>query len=240
MIEDIFNREILLIGQEKFNLIKNSHAAVFGLGGVGSYAAESLVRSGIGEITIFDCDKSELSNINRQLFALHSETGKMKTETAFKRFKQINPECKINIVNEFLSPENIESHITEFQYAIDAIDTIESKIFLIKTLIKKNITFISSMGSAGKLDPEKIKISDIRKTSVCPLAKIIRKEIRNSQIKQKIPVVYSTEEKVQIEQNGNIVLNNTTRKRPLGTSSFIPPIFGFYCASHIIRKIIET
>lgn len=233
---NFFNREILLLGEKNFKKLQNSKAAVFGLGGVGSFAAEALARSGIGELHLFDCDIVDITNTNRQLYALSSTIGKKKTDVAYQRILEINPTCKIYKYDVFLTPENITNYISDFDFAVDAIDTVETKIELIKQLKDSNITFISSMGSANKTDPSEIQINFLEKTSVCPLARIVRKEMKKCNLK-KIPVVYSTEKKEPVTTDNTT--NPITGKRPLGTSSYIPPIFGMMCASFIIRSIIE-
>ncbi|MBN1501608.1 MAG: tRNA threonylcarbamoyladenosine dehydratase [Spirochaetes bacterium] len=233
-----FSRSRLLLGSENIERLKNTHAAVFGIGGVGSYTAEALARAGIGEISLFDCDIVDITNVNRQIYALNSTVGKLKTETARTRILDINPECKINIFSDLLTDENISSFFNGFTHAVDAIDTVSAKSELIYQLSSKKITFISSMGSANKMNPEKVYITDISKTHNCPLARVMRKKLKEKNIYKNVPVVFSDE----IFDNGNIIpeiKNEITGKRPQGTISYMPAVFGLYAASFIIRKIVE-
>ena len=172
-------RTELLIGKENLLKLKNSHIVVFGCGGVGSYAIEGLVRAGIGEITIVDKDIIDITNINRQLMADISVVGLSKVEVEYNRLIKINPSLKMNIYNEFVDKNNISTFINKnVNYIIDAIDTISSKLDLVEYANKNNIPIISCMGTGNKLDPSKFEVTDISKTSVCPLAKIMRKELR--------------------------------------------------------------
>lgn len=235
---NIFDREIILLGDEKFEKLKNSHAAVFGLGGVGSFAAEALARSGIGKLTIFDCDKIDETNINRQLYAINSTIGLAKTEVAKKRILDINPECTVETNETLLTENNIADIKFDFNYAIDAIDTLTAKTMLIKILKENQITFISSMGSAGKMDISKIEIIDISKTHTCPLARKLRKNLKKHEIYKNVPVVFSSENSRNSTNNEILEKNPLTSKAPLGTISYIPPSFGLYAASYIIREIV--
>ncbi len=233
-----FSRTELLIGKENIEKLRNAHAAVFGIGGVGGYAAEVLARSGVGEISLFDCDTVDVTNINRQIHALDSTVNELKTEAAKKRILDINPDCKINLHSNLLTAENIHDSFTDFKYAIDAIDTVSAKVELIFELYSEEITFISSMGSANKLDPSKVEITDISKTHNCPLARIIRKKLKEKNLFKDVPVVFSAE----LNYTSTAILherNEITGKRPQGTISYMPPVFGLFAASYIIRKIIE-
>lgn len=165
-----FSRELALIGEQGYEKLKNSSVIVFGVGGVGSYAVEALARAGIGAITIFDNDVIDITNINRQLYALNSTIGKDKVLIAKNRILDINPECKVTAIKEFFN-ENSTINLNEFDYIIDAIDSVKSKLFLAETAVKNNIKIISSMGTGNKLEPEKLTVCDISKTSYCPLAK---------------------------------------------------------------------
>lgn len=222
-----FNRLELIIGKENIKKINNTSVLVIGLGGVGSYALESIVRSGIEKITIVDNDKIDITNLNRQLMTLHSNIGKYKVDIWEERIKDINPNVEITKINNFITPSNIEILFKEkIDYIIDACDTIETKKELIRQSIKRNIKIISSMGTGNKLNPSKLEIIDIRKTSYDPIAKIIRKMIKDEKIKEKIPVVCSTEKIVK------------TNSKTVGSTAFVPATAGLLCASYIINDIV--
>ena len=216
-----YRRTISLIGNEANNRLINSKVIIFGVGGVGSYAAEAIARSGVGEITIVDGDTVAKSNINRQLVALTSTVGRSKAEVAAERLADINPDAKITAVNEFYKPgSNLD--IKKYDFVVDAIDDVEAKIELIKNAIEQGIPVISSMGAAGKFDTS-FKVADIAKTSVCPLAKVMRKRLREIGIEH-LPVVYSEEKPVKCENE-------------LGTMSYVPGACGLVLASYVIRKL---
>lgn len=222
-----FNRLELIIGKENIKKINDISVLVIGLGGVGSYALESIVRSGIEKITIVDNDKIDITNLNRQLMTLHSNIGKYKVDIWEERIKDINPNVEITKINNFITPSNIEILFKEkIDYIIDACDTIETKKELIRQSIKRNIKIISSMGTGNKLNPSKLEIIDIRKTSYDPIAKIIRKMIKDEKIKEKIPVVCSTEKIVK------------TNSKTVGSTAFVPATAGLLCASYIINDIV--
>lgn len=222
-----FNRLELIIGKENIKKINDISVLVIGLGGVGSYALESIVRSGIEKITIIDNDKIDITNLNRQLMTLHSNIGKYKVDIWEERIKDINPNVEITKINNFITPSNIEILFKEkIDYIIDACDTIETKKELIRQSIKRNIKIISSMGTGNKLNPSKLEIIDIRKTSYDPIAKIIRKMIKDEKIKEKIPVVCSTEKIVK------------TNSKTVGSTAFVPATAGLLCASYIINDIV--
>jgi len=222
-----FNRLELIIGKENIKKINDISVLVIGLGGVGSYALESIVRSGIEKITIVDNDKIDITNLNRQLMTLHSNIGKYKVDIWEERIKDINPNVEITKINNFITPSNIEILFKEkIDYIIDACDTIETKKELIRQSIKRNIKIISSMATGNKLNPSKLEIIDIRKTSYDPIAKIIRKMIKDEKIKEKIPVVCSTEKIVK------------TNSKTVGSTAFVPATAGLLCASYIINDIV--
>jgi tRNA A37 threonylcarbamoyladenosine dehydratase len=237
-MEGIFERTELLLGQDGLEKLKGTHIAVFGIGGVGSFAAESLVRSGIGEITLIDFDDICVSNINRQIHANIKTVGRLKVDAMKERLLLINPDLIVNIVAKVYSKDNSEEIIKEdFDYVVDAIDMISSKIHLIKTCKDKGIPIISSMGTGNKLDPSRFEITDIYKTSVCPLAKVMRRELKKLAIK-KLDVVYSKE--VPITQNSQLdVDGNIMRKQTPGSIAFVPPVSGMIMASFVIRQILS-
>lgn len=218
-----FSRELALIGEQGYEKLKNSSVIVFGVGGVGSYAVEALARAGIGAITIFDNDVIDITNINRQLYALNSTIGKDKVLIAKNRILDINPECKVTAIKEFFN-ENSTINLNEFDYIIDAIDSVKSKLFLAETAVKNNIKIISSMGTGNKLEPEKLTVCDISKTSYCPLAKKMRIELRKRGINH-LKVIYSTEEA-------------KCRNVPPASISFVPPAAGMLIAKEVITDLI--
>lgn len=225
-------RTELLIGKENLLKLKNSHIVVFGCGGVGSYAIEGLVRAGIGEITIVDKDIIDITNINRQLMADTSVVGLSKVEVEYNRLIKINPSLKMNIYNEFVDKNNISTFINKnVNYIIDAIDTISSKLDLVEYANKNNIPIISCMGTGNKLDPSKFEVTDISKTSVCPLAKIMRKELRFRGI-QHLKVVYSKELPNKFYNEGEF--SKTT-----ASISFVPSVAGLIISGEVIKSIIK-
>lgn len=222
-MKNIFSRELPLIGEEGYNKLKSSSVIVFGTGGVGSYAVEALARAGIGAITIVDNDTVDESNINRQLIALHSTIGRDKVAVETDRIIDINPDCSVTPIKEFFD-ESSTIDLTKFDYIIDAIDSVKSKLFLAETALKNNIKIISAMGTGNKLEPEKLTISDISKTSGCPLAKKMRIELRKRGINH-LKVVYSTEQA-------------KCRNVPPASISFVPPAAGLLIAKEVITDLI--
>ena len=226
-MKEEFERTISLIGEKNFAKLSNSKIAIFGIGGVGSYALEGLARSGIGNIDIYDDDQVDITNINRQIIALHSTIGKKKVEIAKQRALDINPELNINAFDMFYDEKSSNSiNLKQYDYIIDAIDTVKSKLELIKNANNGNIKIISSMGTGKKLDPTKLEITDINKTSVCPLAKVIRKELRKMNIK-KLKVLYSTEEP------------NPSKDNITTSIAFVPSVAGLIIASEVVKDIIS-
>lgn len=223
----MFDRLELLLGKENLEILKNKKVLIIGLGGVGGYVVESLVRSGIENITLVDYDKVDITNINRQIIALNSNIGKYKTELFKERILDINPNCKVTIKNLFLKEENIEEIIDDFDFVIDACDTVNTKKAIIKICIKKNIKFISSMGTGNKIDPNKLEIVDIRKTSYDPLAKIIRKFIREEHINEKIMVLTSSEQPIK----SNI--------STIPSAIFVPASAGLLIGSYVIKELLK-
>ena len=222
---DWLNRTRALIGEDKLTKLQHSRVMIFGLGGVGSYVVEGLVRAGIENISIVDKDIVDITNINRQLIADTSTIGQPKVIAEKERILKINPNANINTIQDFVEETNIQSFFTQnVDYVIDAIDTVTSKISIIKYCYLNNIKIISCMGTGNKLDASKFQISDIFKTSVCPLAKVIRKELRKLNI-PKLKVLYSTEQpiKTQIDTPASI--------------SFVPSVAGLLFAGEVIRNI---
>ncbi len=242
--KSLYERALILLGEEKLKKVRNAHVAIFGLGGVGSYALEALVRAGIGTITIVDSDHVEESNINRQLLATYLTIGKSKVNAAEERILSINPDIIIHKFGLFVNKENLPEILeTGFHFAIDAIDTVESKIDLLTGLYHKKIDTVSCMGAGMKLDPSCIKVSDISKTHTCPLAKAIRTELRERDIKHGITCVFSTEPPISKQTisttNQYMPPNTNLNKQPIGSISYIPGIFGLTAAGTLIQKILE-
>lgn len=217
-----------LIGTEKLNILKKSTIAIFGIGGVGSYVLEALARSGIENLIIIDKDIVDITNINRQLIATHSSIGQSKTSVAKKRLLDINPNCNVISIKEFVNKENIVNILNKYNidYIVDAIDTVSSKLSIIQYANDNNIKIISCMGTGNKLDATKFEITDINKTSVCPLSKVIRKELRKLNI-PKLKVIYSKEEPKKINSNTPASI------------SFVPSVAGLLIAGEVIRDIIN-
>ena len=221
----MLSRIKLMVG-DKLELLKDKCVAIFGVGGVGGYSVEALVRSGIENIDIYDFDTIDVSNINRQIISNCLNVGNNKVDEWVKRSKLINPNLKISGINMFLDSTNIDTiDFTKYDYVIDAIDTVTSKMLLIKKCQELNIKIISSMGTGNKLKPELLEITDISKTSVCPLARIIRKKCKEEKIK-KLTVIYSKEEP-----------KKTNTHKP-GSTIFVPSVAGIMIAAHIFRDII--
>ena len=246
-----FSRTQLIYGKEAMDKLQNSHVAIFGLGGVGGYVGEALVRSGIGSFDLIDDDKICLTNLNRQIIATFDTVGKYKTDVMKERMLQINPKVNVQTHQCFFLPENANDFSFEdYDYIIDAVDTVSAKIELVLKAQEHNIPIISSMGTGNKLDPTRFEVTDIYKTSVCPLAKVMRKELRTRGIK-KLKVVYSKEEPIKPNENcENSCKNNcicppgtkrkcTIRKQVPGSISFVPSVAGLMIAGEVVREIIE-
>lgn len=234
-MNEIFSRTEMLIGDVALAKLRNSRVAVFGIGGVGGYVAEALVRSGLGNIDLIDNDTVSESNINRQIIALHSSIGKMKTQVMSERLLDINPDLKIRIHNKFVLPENIdEFDFSEYDYVVDAIDTVSGKLAIIEKAYFLGKPVISSMGTGNKLEPTKFEITDINKTSVCPLARVMRYELKKRGVK-KLKVLYSKEEPIKP------TVQETTEKGKAvpGSISFVPSVAGLIIASQVIEDLIK-
>lgn len=234
-----FMRTEILLGTEAISKLKNSRVAVFGLGGVGGHVCEALVRSGVGTIDIIDNDTVSLTNLNRQLIALHSTIGQKKTDVMKKHLLDINPELVVNSYDCFMLPENSDTFpFSEYDYVVDAIDTVTAKLELAVKCQEYGIPLISSMGTGNKLDPTKLKVTDINKTSVCPLAKVMRHELRKRGIK-KLKVVYSEELPVTPHEiEGMETKGNTGRMAP-GSSAFVPSVAGLILAREVVMDLVS-
>jgi tRNA threonylcarbamoyladenosine dehydratase len=230
-------RTELLITKEGSNKLLASHVLVVGLGGVGSYAAEALVRAGVGSITIVDGDTVDPTNRNRQLQAMTSTHGLGKAMLMQHRLRDINPEVSIEMIDTFQNPDQIRELLQQqFTYVVDAIDSISPKLYLLKTAIDNNHKIVSSMGAGGKMDPTKIEVADISKTSMCPLAGQIRKRLKSLGVKNGIQAVFSKE----IPERKSIMHTDGSnyKKSAYGTISYLPAVFGLTCASLVIRDLI--
>lgn len=227
-----FSRTEILIGKENIEKLKKSKVAIFGIGGVGSYVVEALARAGVSNFVLVDNDRVCITNINRQLIALQDTIGRLKVDVAKDRILAINKNAKVETYNTFFDYENSYMLDNTIDYIVDAIDSVSSKIDLILKAKELNIPIISCMGTGNKLDPTKFEVSDIYKTSVCPLAKIIRKRLKQENIK-KLKVVYSKEEPKKSED----MLENG--KRVNSSISFVPSVAGLIIASEVVKDIIK-
>lgn len=234
-----FSRTELLIEKDGLQKLQKSFVAVIGLGGVGAIAAESLVRSGVGKILLVDFDKVAITNLNRQVMALHSTIGEYKTDALKKRFLDINPDLKIEIFSEFCVQETYETMLHNVDFVVDAIDSLGPKADLIEYLFNNKIPFISAMGAANRIDPSKIEICDISKTNTCPLAAKLRKYLRKRGISKGFDVVYSYEKPLMkfVEENNSV--DRGLKRKALGSIMYLPAIVGLFASSYAIRKIAE-
>jgi tRNA A37 threonylcarbamoyladenosine dehydratase len=232
-----YSRMELLVGEQTVNELGKARVAVFGLGGVGSYVAEALARCGIGVLTLVDNDTVSLTNINRQLVALHSTVGKAKTKVMKERIKDIDPNIIVHTYETFFNQET--QQLFDFQsydYVVDAIDTVSSKLLLIEKAKEAGTEIICSMGTGNKLDPSRFEIADISKTSVCPLAKVIRTELRKRRIR-KVKVLYSKEIPLKPEMSDE---TKGTARRPVpGSISFVPGCAGLMIAGEVVRDLMK-
>ncbi|MDX9848354.1 MAG: tRNA threonylcarbamoyladenosine dehydratase [Tenuifilaceae bacterium] len=230
-------RTNLLVGDKALETLRNSHVLVVGLGGVGAYAAEQICRAGVGEMTIVDGDSVNPSNRNRQLPALVSTTGKPKAQVVGERLLDINPELKLHVIQEYIRDDRmIEILETQFDFVVDAIDTLSPKIFLIYHTLQKGHKLVSSMGSGGKLDPTKVEIADFSQSRICPLARVLRKRLGRFGVRSGFQVVYSTEE---VPEHAMIPCEGEPNKKTtIGTISYMPPLFGCMMASVVVRGLI--
>ncbi|MGM9795306.1 MAG: ThiF family adenylyltransferase [Candidatus Aphodosoma sp.] len=233
-------RTELMFGSSYLDKLKSANILIVGVGGVGAYATEMLVRAGVGNITIVDADKVSLSNCNRQLVALHSTVGKSKVDVLAERLLDINPELKINKIEVFIKDEFTVDLLADnsFSFIVDAIDTLAPKVFLLAEAVKRGIPVVSSMGSGGKLNPAMVKIDDISKSDYCKLARMVRKRLHRLGIRKGITVVYSAE--VVPPERIIETVGEQNKKSNVGTVSYMPALFGCYIASYVIRYLTNT
>lgn len=229
-----FSRTELLLGEQAMERLKNARVAVFGIGGVGGYVVEALARSGVGSLDIIDNDTVAESNLNRQIIATLKTVGMYKTEAAMQRIREINPDCVVRAYNTFFIPETEdEFDFTQYDYVVDAIDTVKGKLALIEKADRAGVPIISSMGAGNKLHPELFELADIYKTSVCPLARVMRTELRKRGIK-KLKVVYSKEPPVRPVKKSQ---EDTVRRDIPGSTAFVPSAAGLIIAGEVVRNI---
>lgn len=244
-----FSRTELLLGKEAMNKLEGARVAVFGIGGVGGYVCEALVRSGVGKLDLIDNDKVCMSNLNRQIIATRNTVGKYKTEVMKSRILEINPETEVNIHNCFFLPENAEEFpFEEYDYVVDAVDTVTAKIALVMKCKEMDVPIISSMGAGNKLDASAFRVTDIYKTKVCPLAKVMRRELKKRGVK-KLKVVYSEEEPIRpMEDTSDNCSTETVcqdgveykaakRRSTPGSVAVVPSVAGLIIAGEVIKDL---
>ena len=235
MIREELQRTGLLIGERALDVLAASRIAVFGIGGVGGSVCEALARSGVGAIDLIDKDVVSLSNINRQIIALHSTVGRPKTEVMAERIRDISPECKVTAINTFYLPENADNiDLSVYDYVVDAMDTVSAKIELIIRALAAGVPIVSSMGTGNKTDPTRLKISDVYKTDTCPLARVMRRELRSRGVK-KLDVLFSDEPPLIRSER-----DSETGSSIPGSIAFVPTAAGLVIAGHVILKLIDN
>lgn len=237
MSQEWKSRTTLLLGENRMNYLSGCHVLVVGLGGVGAYAAEQLCRAGIGKMTIVDADTVNESNLNRQLPALRSTIGRPKVEVVAQRLLDINPELELTVHNEFIRDERTEAILDEanYQFVVDAIDSLSPKVFLLYHALRRQIPVVSSMGAGAKTDPSQVRIADISKTQNCALAKAVRKRLRTLGVNKGIAAVFSTE---MANPDAVIEVDDEQCKRTTtGTISYMPALFGCFLSAHVLRNI---
>ncbi len=236
-MSETFIRTEMLIGTEGMERLKSARVAIFGIGGVGGYTAEALVRSGVGTLDLIDNDTVSESNLNRQIIALRSSIGQYKTDVAKARIKDINPECKVTAHNLFFMPDTADSiDFSQYDYVVDAIDTITGKIEIIMRAKAAGVPVISSMGAGNKLDPTAFEVADIYMTSVCPLARVMRREMKKRGV-DSLKVVYSREEAISQKISG---ISQPSGKPVAGSCAFVPSVAGLIIAGEVIKDLIKN
>ena len=238
----IHERTELLVGEDSLYFLQHKHVLIAGIGGVGSFVAEAIVRAGVGRVTLIDHDVVSESNINRQLVALHSTIGKAKIEVMQQRALDINPNVKITAIKDFIKPENVDELLSEtsFDYVLDCIDSISSKVALVIACQQQHVPIISSMGAGGRIDPSKISITNLDKTNVCPLARMMRQRMRKAGGSLKYPVVFSDEIPRKGTEHRPVEDDPSAHPRSVnGTISYLPSLFGLYMAGHVIKNFLR-
>lgn len=246
-----FSRTELLIGKEGVEKLANSRVAIFGIGGVGGYTVEALARSGVGEFDLIDDDRICLTNINRQILATRSTVGKYKVDVAMERILDINPRAQVHVYKTFYMPDTADQFdFSVYDYVVDAIDTVTGKLQLVEQAYRTGTKIISSMGAGNKMDASAFQVADISKTSVCPLAKVMRRELRKRGIK-KLKVVYSTELPIEPKETEELSCKNhcvcppgtarkcTVRRQIPGSTAFVPSVAGLIIAGEVVKDLIK-
>lgn len=240
-----FSRNELAIGKNGLDILKNSTVAVLGIGGVGSFSAEALARSGVGKLVLVDKDVVDITNVNRQIIALLSTVGQPKADLMKERIKDINPDCEVVALKMFYTEETYEEFFShDLDFVVDASDTISYKIHLIKECLKRDIPMISSMGAANKMDPSRFMVRDIFKTHTDPIAKVMRTRLRKEGIKKGVPVVFSDESPIVVredvvEEVGKQDSDIRKAKMPPSSNAFVPSAAGLIMASHVVRELLK-
>ncbi|WP_418983946.1 ThiF family adenylyltransferase [Alistipes sp.] len=236
-MDNWLERTALMLGEEKLALLRDARVLVVGLGGVGAYAAEMIARAGVGHMTVADADTVSLTNINRQLIALHSTVGRPKAEVLAEQLRDINPEIDLTVVCKYIRDEETYTLLdaARYDYVVDAIDTLSPKLALIKGALDRGLPLVSSMGAGAKMDPTRMEIADIGKTHHCPLAHMLRKRLHKLGIRQGFQAVFSPE---PIREGAMILCEEQNKKSNVGTISYLPALFGIGCASVVIRDLI--
>jgi len=231
-------RTELLLKEDGQQKLRNANILIVGLGGVGSFAAEFIARAGVGSMTIVDGDDVDITNINRQLPALHSTVGKMKADVVAERLLDINPDLKLTVIKKFLSPEEAFEIVTpEFNYVLDCIDSVTPKLNLIMAGLRKKVKVVSSMGAGGKLDPSKVEVKDISRVRDCTLARSIKKQLKKNGFHKGVRCVFSSE--IQDKESVFRTDGSNFKKSFYGTVSYMPALFGLYAAAEVINKLLE-
>jgi tRNA A37 threonylcarbamoyladenosine dehydratase len=225
----------MLIGQEGIDALQNAHVLIAGVGGVGSFAAEALARAGVGTFTLLDNDEVDITNLNRQIHATQDVIGRPKVQVMAERIGAINPDITVHTIQAFLLNDNIDVlGDVQYDYIIDAVDTVTAKLALVEYARARAIPVICSMGTANKLDATKFEVTDISKTHTCPLARVMRKELRDRGIVEGVEVLYSTAKPI------TVTLASNGERRPPGSISYVPSVAGLLLAGHVIQKLIES
>ena len=238
---ELYDRTRMLIGDDGMKTLQDAHVFIAGIGGVGSFTAEALARAGVGTLTLLDNDTVDITNLNRQIHATQKTVGRPKVQVMAERIHDINPEIQVNIIDAFLLDDNIESLLgeEEYDYIVDAVDTVTAKLALVLYARARNIPVISSMGTANKLDATKFEVVDISKTHTCPLARVMRKELRDRGIQSGVEVLYSTAQPVRIQISNNE--ESEKHKKPVPASiSYVPSVAGLLLAGHVIQKLLAA
>lgn len=238
---EIYDRTRMLVGDAGMEKLQNAHVFIAGIGGVGSFTAEALARAGVGTLTLLDNDTVDITNLNRQIHATQKTVGRPKVEVMAERIREINPEIQVHSINAFLLDDNTESVLGDggYDYIVDAVDTVTAKLALILYARERNIPVISSMGTANKLDATKFEVVDISKTHTCPLARVMRKELRDRGITSGVEVLYSTALPVKLHTAADA--EAAERKKPVPASiSYVPSVAGLLLAGHVIQQLLEA